>query len=244
MATTTLMPLDPALSPQQVNRILTITADLLPEEVVAARRARRTRGWVLAVVGVVILALGGWYLVAEHGTNEANADLEAVTTQQTRLQRQQAAFADVVNVQADTQTIAKQLTTLLGNDLQWADLIRIVRDTGSDAGVKVEGIAAALNATTAQGGASAATSAAGTLPTTSGAKTIGMITITGTAPDKPSVAKYVDSLGTLTTVANPFVSSVSAKSSTRAVQFQLSVDITDKALCGRFTTKCKTTGGN
>jgi len=31
MAQTTLMPLDPALSPQQVNRVLAITADLLPE---------------------------------------------------------------------------------------------------------------------------------------------------------------------------------------------------------------------
>lgn len=243
MASTTLMPLDPALSPQQVNRILTITADLLPEEVVAARRARRTRAWVLAVVGVVLLALGGWYLIAEHGTSEANADLEAVTTQQTRLQRQQATYATVVNVQAETQTIARQLNTLLANDLQWADLIKVIRDTGRESGVTVEGIAASLNPTTAQG-ASAATSASGSLPTTSGAKSIGMITITGTAPDKPSVAKYVDSLGTLTTVANPFVSSVSAKSDANAVQFELSVDITDKALCGRFTTKCKTSGGN
>jgi hypothetical protein len=234
---TTLMPLDPALTPQQVNRVITISADLLPEEVVAARRGRRTRGWVLAVVGVVVLALGGWYLIADHSTSEANADLEAVNSQQARLQRQQTTYADVVDVQAETVTISKQLRTLFANDLQWAALIDRLRTAGTDSEVTVDSITANLNADGGNGSASS------TLPSTSGEKAIGTITITGSAKDKPSIAAYVDLLDTLPTVADPFVTSVSA-SDDKKVSYELTVNISDDALCGRFTTKCKTTGGN
>ena len=234
---TTLMPLDPALSPQQVSRVLTISADLLPEEVVAARRARRTRGWVLAVVGVVVLALVGWYLVADNSTSDASAELDAVNSQQARLQRQQTTYADVVDVQAETATISKQLTSLFANDLQWAALIDRLRTAATDSEVTVDSITANLN-TDAGGG-----STSSTLPSVSGEKAIGTITVTGSAKDKPSVAAYVDLLDTLPTISDPFLTSVST-TDTNTVTFELTVNISDDALCGRFTTKCKTTGGN
>jgi Tfp pilus assembly protein PilN len=239
MATTTLMPLDPALSPQRVSRVLTISADLLPQEVVAARRARRTRAWVLAVVAVVLLALGGWYLQADHETTLANEELEGVTSQQVSLQRRQADYAEVVNVQSDTNTLTKQLTTLLASDLPWADLLDTLRNTADRSGVTVDGINGLLNDPAAGQGTTGATA----LPSTSGSATIGTLTITGTAPDKPTVAKYVDALGTLSTVANPYVTSV-AKNKTAEFTFSLSVDVTSEALCGRFTTKCEPSGGN
>jgi len=239
MATTTLMPLDPALSPQRVNRVLTISADLLPGEIVAARRARRTRGWVLAVVAVVLLALGGWYLQADHQTTLANEELESATGQQVTLQRKQADYAEVVNVQSDTNTITKQLTTLLANDMPWADLLDTLRNTGDNSGVTVDGINGTLSDPATAQGATGTTA----LPSTSGSATIGTLTVTGTAPDKPTVAKYVDALGTLSTVANPYVTSV-AKNKTDDFNFTLSVDITSEALCGRFTTKCTSSGGN
>jgi hypothetical protein len=238
MATTTLMPLDPALSPQRVNRVLTISADLLPEEIVVARRARRTRSWVLAVVAVVLVALGGWYALAEHQTTLADQELESVTAERIALQRKQADFAEVVNVQSETGTITKQLAALLANDLPWASLLDTLRTSGERSGVTVDGISGSLN----DPEAGPATDSS-TLPSTSGAAKIGMLTITGTAPDKPSVARYVDTLGTLSTVANPFVTSV-AKGSEGDYTFSLTVDVTADALCGRFTTKCKTTGGN
>jgi hypothetical protein len=238
MATTTLMPLDPALSPQRVNRVLTISADLLPEEIVVARRARRTRSWVLAVVAVVLVALGGWYALAEHQTTLANQELESVTAERIALQRKQADFAEVVNVQSETGTITKQLGGLLANDLPWASLLDTLRTSGERSGVTVDGISGSLNDSAAGAG-----TASTTLPSSSGSATIGMLTITGKAPDKPTVARYVDTLGTLSTVANPFVTSV-AKVSEGDYTFSLTADVTAEALCGRFTTKCKTTGGN
>ena len=237
MATTTLMPLDPALSPQHVSRVLTISADLLPREVVAARRARRTRGCVLALVALVLVALGGWYMHADQQLRSATSELDSTTAEARTLQRKQSDYSNVVNVQAETGTIAKQLSVLLASDLPWATLIDTLRDTGSDAGVTVEGLSASLNAT------GTGTYGTGALPSSSGAPTIGTITVTGSGPDKPSVARYVDALATLPNVANPYLTSV-AESAAGGVQYRLTVDITAQAQCGRFTTKCKTTGGN
>jgi hypothetical protein len=234
MASTTLMPIDPALSPQRVSRVLTISADLLPDEIVAGRRARRTRSWVLVVLVLVLAGLGGWYALAERDLRVATDELTAVTDEATALQRRQNDFAPVVDVQAETTTITKQLSTLLANDLPWATLTDALRDTGTTAGVTVGGMSGTLN--DAAAGASGAVS----LPSTTGSATIGSVTVTGTAPDKPSVAKYVDSLSGLTIVANPYLTSVAEADG--KVQFSLTVDITANALCGRFTTACKTGG--
>ena len=238
MATTTLMPLDPALSPQRVSRLLTISANLLPEEIVAGRRARRSRAVVLAALLVVIVLLGGWYVYARHQVQLANDELTSITTEATTLQRGQSRYTEVVDVQNQTNTIAKQLSTLLANDLPWATLLTTLRDTGNQSGVTVLGVIGTLN-----GGATGAqAAAAGTLPSTSRSSTIGTLTITGTGPDKPSIAGYVDALGGLPMLANPYLTNVSQ--ATDDVTFSITVDITAKALCGRFTTKCTTSGGN
>ena len=235
MASTTLMPLDPALSPQRVSRVLTISADLLPDEIVAGRRARRTRAWVLVVLVLVLVGMGGWYALAEQELRDASDELAAVTDDAAALQRRQNDFAPVVNVQAETTTITKQLGTLLANDLPWATLTDTLRDTGTNAGVTVSGMSGALN--DAEKGATGTVS----LPSTSDSATIGTVTVTGNAPDKPSVARYVDSLSGMTIVANPYLTSVAEADS--KVQFSLTVDITAGALCGRFTTTACKTGG-
>ena len=237
---TTLMPLDPATSPQRVLRVLTISARLLPDEVVAVRRARRTRGWVLVIVVLVAALLAAWYASALREKSAADDDLRGIAIEAAALQRSQNKdYADVVKVQSDTTTIDKQLTTLMADDLPWATLLDTVTTTGTAAGVEVAGINGSLTAAGPNGTASSKADAT-ELPSTSGAATIGTMTVTGTAPDKASVAKFVDRLGTLATVANPFLTS--ATESKAGVDFSLRLDITGAALCGRFTTTC-TTGG-
>jgi hypothetical protein len=237
MATTTLMPLDPALSPQRVMRVLTISANLLPEEIVAGRLARRARGIVLVALLAVVALLAGWFLYANHEVTLADNDLNDVTAQVTSLQRGQSKYQDVVDTQKQTSTISKQLTSLLGNDMPWATLLNTLRDTGTSSGVTVSGIIGTLDAATASG----TSNTAGTLPNASGVTTIGTLTITGSGPDKPSVAKYVDNLGALTTVANPYLTT--ATQTENSVTFSITLSVTSKALCGRFSTKCKSTGG-
>jgi hypothetical protein len=235
MATTTLMPLDPATSPQRVVRVLTISANLLPDEIVAGRRARQARGLVLVALLVVVALLAGWFLYANHQVSLADNDLNDVTSQVTTLQHSQGKYQDVVDTQNETATISKQLKSLLGNDLPWSTLLSTLRSTGTASGVTVLGVIGTLDAANAGG------TTTGTLPSASGVTSIGTITLTGSGPDKPSIAKYVDNLGKLTMVANPYLTT--ATQAEANVTFSITLNITSKALCGRYGTKCKSTGG-
>jgi type IV pilus assembly protein PilN len=235
MATTTLMPLDPALNPQRVNRVLTISADLLPEEVVIGRRSRQSRTWVGAVVLLAVVLLGLWYVRAQHDVRANEAGLSAATKVATDLQKNQAAHQRVVTVQNQTAAITRQLAQLMGADLPWATLLDRLRSTGASSGVTVDAITASLVQENA-------TSATQTLPSASEAKAIGSVTIGGTAPDKPTVARYVKNLGTVDGIANPYLTTA-AKAAGGTWSYSITVDITSANQCGRFTTKC-TSGGN
>jgi Tfp pilus assembly protein PilN len=240
MATTTLMPLDPALDPQRVTRMLDISADLLPPEIIEGRRARHARWIVLGALLAVLALLAGWYIYATLQVQRANGDLNEATTQVATLQQSQSRYQEVVDTQQQTKTIAKQLTSLLANDLPWSTLLSTLRDTGASSGVTVTGIIGTLDAAgTGTGGSKAGGST--TLPSKSGVTTVGTLTVTGTGPDKQSIAKYVDSLGALTTVANPYLTSATQLDT--GVTFSITLEITSKALCGRFTTKCTSSGG-
>ncbi|GAB1645236.1 PilN domain-containing protein [Krasilnikovia sp. MM14-A1259] len=234
---TTLMPVDPQASPLRATRLLTITANLLPEEVVASRRARRARTAVLgALVGVVLL-LGGWFLHAQHETRTADRELADAKAQVEDQKRKQAKYSKVVDVQAQTTMIVGQLKAVMADDLPYTTLMDTLRHTGTTE-VTVSGISAKLDDAQTKAGAAAKTAA----PVTSA--TMGTLQIMGTAKDKNAVARYVDSLAKVPMVVNPFVTSVAQVDGGGGVQFSLNADIRSTARCGRFTTPCKSTGGN
>lgn len=235
MATTALMPVDPALSADQMNRIPSISANLLPDEVVAARRARNARLGVLAGLILVVLLLATWYVYALNQVRVATNDLNAVTTQAADLERSQTRYAGVVNIENQTQTISKQLGTLLANDMSWSALLTTLRTTGTAASVTVTGVNGNLNKPT--GG----TPDLGTLPTAKGVTVIGTLIVTGSAPDKPSIAKYVDALGKIDTIANPYLTNAAVNNG--ALSFSITIDVTAQARCGRFTRACANPGG-
>jgi len=230
---TTLMPLDPAVSPQRVTRVLAISASLLPEEVVAARRARRTRGWVIVVVILVACLLGTWFVQVRRDTEAADEQLTTASAQVADLQRAQRQYAEVVDVQHDTAVLSEQLKTVMAKDLDWAALLDRLRSTGETAGVTVTGIDGLLSAADSA-------SVTGTLPSTNTSTAIGSITVIGTGPDKRAVATYVDTLAKQSVLANPYVTNVTT--SDDEVTWMLRVDITQAALCGRFGDKCATGG--
>jgi hypothetical protein len=233
---TTLMPVDAATSPQRVTRLLTISASLLPEEVIDARRARRTRTWVIVVVLLVMCLLGAWFFLANQETRAADAELTAATTQVTDLQRSQRDFKDVVSVQNETDTLAKQLQAVMKNDLDWAALYGTLSSTAGASGLELGGINGTLNEANEP-------AAEDSLPSTSTNATVGQLVVTGTGPDKEAVAAYVDTLGKQAVLANPYVTAVNATDE-GDVTFSLNVDITSAALCGRFGDKCTSAGGN
>jgi hypothetical protein len=238
MTTTTLMPLEPAASPQRVARVLTISANLLPEEIVAGRRARRSRTWVLVALALVVLLLAGWYLLAYNDRGDATQELDNVTAETATAQRNQNRYREVVEVRNETDTLTKELKTLLADDLPYSTLLSKLRSTGKAAGITVIGVTASLNT---GAGAAVATTAGSVLPSDTTAATVGTLVIAGSGPNKPAVAAYADKLNVLGIVANPYVTSVTA--TTAGLSFSLSAEITSTAVCGRFIDLCKTTGG-
>ena len=235
MATTALMPLDPAVSPDRMNRILSISANLLPDEVVAVRRGRAARRGALSAVVLVVALIAAWYVYAARQVQVATADRDAVTNQVAELQRSEARYAGVVSVESQTQTIAKQLRTLLTNDMSWATLLTTLRETGTAASVTVTGINGGLTKTVS------GTPDTVTLPTAKKVTVIGSLIVTGTAPDKPSIAKYIDALNKIGTLSSPYLTT--AAENNGAYSFSISVDVTARARCGRFTKACANPGG-
>jgi hypothetical protein len=237
---TTLMPIDPATSPTRVWRILTISAHLLPAEIVAARRARRTRSWVLVILVLVVALLAGWFVYASTLKSDADTELQGLATDAAILQTSQNKdYADVVGVQSEIDALNKQLTTVMADDLPWSTLIETLDSTAGKASATLTSIIGTLTAVGADGTAVPATTT-GSLTSATAAATIGTLTLTGTAPDKPSVAAFVVDLGDLTSVANPYLTS--ATKSEEGMQFAIQLDITNASLCGRYSKACKTGG--
>jgi hypothetical protein len=234
---TTLLPIDPEVSPQRANRIPMISASLLPEETLAARRARRALVLVVAVVVLVAALCAAWFTVAYRDKQAAGRELDAATATVIDLRRKQSTYAKTVQVQNEITTLGNQLKAVMAQDLDWSALLDTVRDAGTPAGIEVEGVNGRL---AGADGADAGQSRA--LPSANTVATVGALTVTGTAPDKQAVAAYVDALAKQTVVANPYVTSV-ATDSTNGVSFTLTADITQTALCGRFTAECKPSGG-
>jgi type II secretory pathway pseudopilin PulG len=231
MSTTALMPVDPSVSPQQAARLLTIRADLLPPEIRDGRRSRRIRSLIVFVVVLVMAAVGVWYWQATVAKNAADQDYEAMfqSLTDTRAAQRTNEFRTLVEYQDGGELLKTELTEILADDLSWTNLVNLIRDTADKEKVTVGELSASL-APKAEG-----------VKDTDG--TVGTLEISGTAKDKRVIADFVNELGNLEHVTNPFVTSaIKDKETKRFYTYSITVTITDKALCGRFTTKCPSGG--
>jgi hypothetical protein len=220
--TTGLLPIDPAMSPQYVNRVLPIRANLLPSEITSDRNARRTRYGLLGAMLLVIVLIGAWFVYAVRSVSDAENHRDSVAGQVRDAQHRKASHQDLTSIVDQRTELTGTLGSLLADDLSWATLMDRVR------GVSPKGLSAS--------------SIMGTLADDkTGGGPMGMLTVTGNAPDKRTVANYVDALTKVKGVANPFLTSAS-DSSDGGVTFTITAEITTDALCGQFTKSC-TTGG-
>ncbi|GIH89968.1 PilN domain-containing protein [Planobispora siamensis] len=238
MTATTVQP-GPAVPAQDPFRTLPIAADLLPPEIVAARRGRRVRAVVLSALGVFVLALAGWYVFAGYQTAAKEEELVTAEAEVQRLTRDQNEFSELVTTQSEVETINGQLSALLATDLQWADLLSATRKAAPD-GVSVTGVTGQIKDPAAGDAVDE-----NALPNTSGKELVGELTITGTGEDKKTVAAYVDALGKVTGLGNPLLTDahemISDTDSTgdTDVDFTVRADITGSALGGRFSADVK-----
>jgi Tfp pilus assembly protein PilO len=226
-STTALMPIDPALTTQQVSRIPAIRANLLPSEITSGRNARRTRFVLVGAVILVALLLGLWYVYAVQQKSAADKDLAAATEQVQATQKRKNSYNELTSMITQQEAIAAKLASLLAADLPWAATLDKVRSTGTAANVTIAEMTGSLNSTSDA--------------TTANSKVVGTIALSGSAADKKTIANFVDDLATLDGIANPYLTVANEEEDT--VNFTLTAEITTDARCGRYTTPCKT-GGN
>ncbi|OLB77079.1 MAG: hypothetical protein AUI14_17160 [Actinobacteria bacterium 13_2_20CM_2_71_6] len=229
---TTLAPSEPG-SAASALRIPPIAANLLPQEIVESRRARRVRRLVVSALAVVVVLLAGWYGLASYETAAARSGLAGAESEAQRLVQQQHNYAELVGTQTESKAITAQLATLLADDLQWSHLITSLQQA-APGGVQVTGVTGVL-ATAANGGG-ATTRVAGTTE-----KPVGTLTVTGVGGTNDVVAAYVDALGKVCGLANPLLAG--ATQAKDGVQFTVRLDITKAALGGRHTPKDKNGSG-
>jgi hypothetical protein len=226
--TATLAPHEASARPaEQALRIPPIAVNLLPAEIVDARRTRRTRRIVIMALVVFVFALGDWYGLVAYGTATARGHLRAAQDDVRRIERQQQAYSKVVSTQTESKTIDTQLTTLLAEDLRWAKLLSVLRGAAPK-GIALTAVSASLASTNGTAGGAQSVQ----LPSTTTARSIGTLTLSGTGPSKAVVASYVDILGTLPGLANPILGDATVQDGVLA--FTVRLDVTDTALGGRY----------
>ena len=232
--TATMTPPPPA-APLEADplRLLPVTANLLPPEITDARRLKKTRRMVAVVVGLAVIATGGWYLVARHSASNAQGSLTAAQDRSLNLTRKEASYKKLVQVQSQTTAISNELSALMADDLPWWQLMPSLGAI-APAGVRLTSVTGSTTTSAAAAQPSAAPAAG-----TGDATPIGTFTIIGTAPDKNSIAAFVDSLATVKGIANPYLTGAQAQSG-GTLQFTIQVQITKAALGGRYATATPT----
>lgn len=219
---TVLTPVEPATT-EALLRMVPVAADLMPREILDARRARQARRIVLSTIAAFAVLLMGWYAVAAYETSTVRTELAEVTSRSQEVQRQQQQYSDVTSVQNQSRAINSQLGALLAQDLQWSDLMAALRATASRNSIEIVTINGQLAGDTvaAEGGPATAQRAVGT------------VTVTGSGDSKAEVAAYVRALADVPGTANPQLGTVLQQGD--KVDFTVKLDITEAALGGRFT---------
>jgi hypothetical protein len=208
-----------------------LAADLIPPEILTARRANAVRRLVLvALAGVLVLCAAASVLAFRH-TAAASSALQAEQARSASLRGQQHRYTPVIQVQGSLGSVRAQLATLLADDVDFGALAAAV-DGARPSGVRLSQVTAVLTVTAAPGVA-AAPSGLGSLEN-SGRKHLGSLTITGTAGSMPQIAEYTDRLGRIrgSVAANP----VSQQRTAGGVQFTIELSLTDSLLTGHYAT--------
>lgn len=214
--------------------------NLLPSEIEEARRLRRTQAGLAAGLGVLVLAIGGVYALQVQDKNDAANALSAAQAETTRLQAEQAKYADVPRTIAAIDAAEEARSTAMTNDVEWFRTLNNFSLTLPN-NVWFTNLTLALQEATpaaATGAAASTATTPATTPADSGAP-IGLLTVEGTAMTHPDVATWLDVLGRQPGMADAYFSnSTRAKIGNKpVVNFTSTSTITADALSHRYDRK-------
>jgi Tfp pilus assembly protein PilN len=238
--TTTLPPEAPPQAAENALRVPELAADLLPVEIVDARRARKVRRAVLLGLLVFAVLLAGACVATRQRTADARETLDNAQADVQRVRNQQRAFADVVSVQAEARQVVTQLGTLFHDDLQWAPILHAVRAV-APTGISLDSVSSAAAATAVGAGPATAPAAAAPAAGGSSADSLSTLTITGYTTGKVAVASYMDALAQIPGLGRPTL--VNFSENDNKLRFTVQVNIAASALGGRYTLPGTTRSG-
>ena len=202
------------------------SVNLLPPEILAGRTFRRTQMVLGASVVVVLLALGGAYLLQVQDANAAADELAVSKATGVRLQAEQAKYADVPKIYQAIDEAQTARQTAMGQDVEWS---RYLTDfsLAMPANVWLTSLDLSLAGAAPAAGASAATPGVGTM------------TFSGTAIDHPDVAAFLVTLAKEKAATDAYFStSTRAKIGTKdVVNFSSTAGLSAVALSHRFDRK-------
>jgi Tfp pilus assembly protein PilN len=223
MSTPTLSRTQPSIEGEL--RIPAVEANLLPVEIVEARRGRRARRVAIGSLIVITILTTAWYGQARFETSVAQESLRYTEDDTQRVVRQQRDFADLVATRAETKAIETRLSGLLAADVQWSRLLFSIR-LQAPSGVSMTGVVGTIGDDTA---------AVEAIQARTPGAVIGKLTVSGAGASRAAVATYVDRLGRIAGLGNPLLTN--ATETEGRVQFSVQLDLTTAALGGRHTSE-------
>ena len=196
--------------------------NLLPPEIRERQRARRRVVAVVAVGLVVLLLLGGFYLLQLMRLNDLRDDLEAQQARNNELRAQIAELQDVAALQQQLADSQQLLADLLANQVYWSGILR-------DISLVIPGETWLNGLTGTLLGAEEGTEVE------AAPGLVGSISFTGFAFDHRDVALWLSRLEDVRGFINPWLatSTKTLIEETEVVNFTNSVDLSEQSLARR-----------
>lgn len=216
-----------------------IVANLIPPEVLQARRVRAIRKMMAYLLCVLVLIAGIGYGYAFYRSQQAAETLAAEQSRTSQLLAQQKRYADVTLLQGTVAGVRTELSQLLESDVDMSALVNSVLKQ-LPAGATVSQLAVTMSAPAGQQAKANPASGTASLDT-AGRPHIGLITVTGQALRVPDVSTLVDRLGILPGFLDPYPTSNTTND--KGTLFTIQFTINDSLLSHRYDLTSKT-GGN
>jgi hypothetical protein len=216
-----------------------IVANLIPPEVLQARRVRAVRKLVAYALCVLVLIVAAGYSFAWYRSHEAADTLAAEQSRTSQLLAQQKRYADVTVLQGSVASVRTELSQLLASDVDVSNLMASIL-LQLPPGATVSQLAVTMSAPVGKQATVNPASGSAALDT-SGRPHIGVISITGQALRVSDVSTLVERLSALRGFIDPYPTS--NQTNDKGTLFTIQFSINDSLLSHRYDVTSKT-GGN
>jgi len=211
-----------------------IVADLMPPEILQARRALVVRRMVtrslIALVCVMVLLFAYAFMQKRSASNALTDSQDRTITLQSEVRK----YSDVTTMQGTVNQVQNQVSSLLKTDIDFPKVLADLQKA-LPPGVTLGQMSMTVVSAGAQTGSGAGTVPGGGNLDPGAHAHIGTVTLAGSAAKATDVSAYVDKLRALTGVVEPYpVSNVNSGSS---FTYNIQLTLTDELYTHRFDVK-------